>query len=141
MEYLLNSGLINNCRTFYKYLISHHEKDYYLSMDADQELPDDQLPRGHTPIWIEPHIGATQVQMLERCEDIVGGRYKDVMVLYDNDKSPALLSWCGERGWQYHFAGYITGCEAQCVILLNCGLLPEYITRGINMLIIVSNDK
>ena len=35
-------------------------------MDADQELPDDQLPRGHTPIWIEPPSGATQVQMLER---------------------------------------------------------------------------
>ena len=79
--------------------------------------------------------------MLERCEDIVGGRYKDVMVLYDNDKSPALLSWCGERGWQYHFTKNITGCEAQCVIMLYCGLLPEFITRGINMLIIFSNYK
>ena len=142
MEYLLNSGLINNCRTFYKYWISHHEKDRYLSMDADQELPADQLPRGHTPIWIEPHIGATQVQMLERCEDIVGGRYKDVMVLYMGDnRSPALLSWCGERGWQYHDAHHIRGCEAQCVIILNCGLLPELITRGIKMLIIVSSNE
>ena len=83
-------------------------------MDADQELPDDQLPQGHTPIWIEPPGGATQVQMLERCEEIVGGRYKDVMVLYDGDdsESPAALSWCGERGWQYHNASIITGCEA-----------------------------
>ena len=82
--------------------------------------------------------------MLERCEDIVGGRYKDVMVLYslyNTDSDPALLSWCGERGWQYHNASNITGCEAQCVIILNCNLRPEFITRGINMLIIVSNDK
>ena len=139
MEYLLNSGLINNCRTFYKYWISHVYKDTYLSMDADQELPDDQLPRGHTPIWIEPPSGATEVQILERCEDIVGGRYKDVMVLYSG--SPAALSWCGERGWQYHDANNIFGCEAQCVILLNCDYLePEFITRGINMLIIVDDN-
>ena len=50
-------------------------------MDADQELPDDQLPRGHTPILIEPPSDATEVKMLDRCEDIVGGRYKDVMVV------------------------------------------------------------
>ena len=67
----------------------------------------------------------------------MGGRYKDVMVLHYNE-SPAALSWCGERGWQYHDAGNITGCEAQCVILLDCPVKPEYITRGINMLIIVN---
>ena len=43
-------------------------------MDADQELPDDQLPRGHTPIWIEPPCGDVG-------EEIVGGRYEDVMVV------------------------------------------------------------
>ena len=141
MEYLLNSGLINNCRTFYKYCISNHFKDMYLSMDADQELPDDQLPRGHTPIWIEPPSDATKVQIMERCEKIVGGRYKDDMVLYYYFESPAVLSWCGERGWQYHDASNITGCEAQCVIILYCYLQPEFITRGINMLIIVSDNK
>ena len=107
-------------------------------MDGDQELPEDQLPRGLTPIWIEPPDGATQVQMLERVEDIVAGRYQVVMVLhYGRDVRAA--AWCEERGWQYNHAGNITGCEAQCVILLNCGVLPEYITRGINMLIIVDN--
>ena len=109
-------------------------------MDGDQELPDDQLPRGHTPIWIEPPSDATEVQMLERCEDIVGGRYKDVMVLYSIN-SPAALSWCGERGWQYHDAEDITGCEAKCVILLDCDLMSEFITRALNMLIIVCNEK
>ena len=79
--------------------------------------------------------------MLERCEDILGARYKDVMVIYDDNDSPALLSWCGERGWQYHYADYITGCEAQCVIIFNCDLEPELITRGIKMLIIVSSNE
>ena len=106
-------------------------------MDADQELAEDQLPPGLTPIWIQPPDGATQVQMLERVEDIVAGRYQDVMVLYyDSDERAA--AWCGERGWQYHYALNIYGCEAQCVILLDCPVKPEYITRGINMLIIVN---
>ena len=108
-------------------------------MDADQELAEDQLPQGLTPIWIQPPDGATQVQMLERVEDIVAGRYQDVMVLYyPTSDERAAASWCGERGWQYHSAPMITGCEAQCVIVLHCVLHPEYITRGINMLIIVN---
>ena len=35
-------------------------------------------------------------------------------------------------------ADNITGCEAKCVVLLNCRLTPELITRGINILIIIS---
>ena len=55
----------------------------HLSTAADQELADDQLPAGHTPVWIEPPSGATQVQMLERVEtETMAGQYQDVMVLY-----------------------------------------------------------
>ena len=54
---------------------------------------------------------------------------------YEDDLAGA---WCKERGWGYHAAGNITGCEAKCVVLLDCGLVPEWITRGINMLIIVT---
>ena len=53
----------------------------HLSTDADEELADDQLPAGHTPVWIEPPSNATQVEMLERVETMAG-QYQDVMVLY-----------------------------------------------------------
>ena len=110
----------------------------HLSMAADQKLADDQLPAGHTPVWIEPPPGATEVQMLERVETMAG-QYQDVMVLYwDRDERAA--AWCKERGWQYISGANIYGCEAQCVVLLNCyHLLTEYLTRGRNMLIIVDN--
>ena len=128
-------------------------------MANDQELRDDQLPPGQAPVWIEPPEGVTQVEMLERVEEIIGREYTDVMVLYGvnpREVARAIVSswtgtdprkprqedlagaWCKERGWQYHRAGNITGCEAKCVVLLNCDLDPEVITRGINMLIIVS---
>ena len=124
----------------YKYGISHNNKDEHLSMAADQELADDQLPAGHTPVWIEPPGGATQVQMLERVETMAG-QYQDVMVLYRNsgERDERAAAWCEERGWQYHWGSNIYGCEAQCVVLLECPLLSEYLTRGRNMLIIVDN--
>ena len=107
-------------------------------MAADQELADDQLPAGHTPVWIEPPSGATQVQMLERVETMAG-QYQDVMVLhYYGGSNERAAAWCKERGWKYHLAGNIYGCEAQCVVLLNCPLSTELLTRGRNMLIIVN---
>ena len=112
-------------------------KDNYLSMDADQELPDDQLPPGLTPIWIQPPDGATQVEMLERVKEVmrVIGHETDVMVLYFGSDEVA-RAWCRKEGWQYHNAWNIFGCEARCVVLLDCVLDPEYITRGIKKLII-----
>ena len=134
---------MNNCRTLYKYAISHNmssDKDEHLSMASDEELADDQLPAGHTPVWIEPPGGATQVQMLERVETMAG-QYQDVMVLYDWPRDERAAAWCKERGWQYHLAYSIYGCEAQCVVLLQCWLRTEFLTRARNMLIIFNNDR
>ena len=76
--------------------------------------------------------------MLERVETMAG-QYQDVMVLYYwNDSDERAAAWCKERGWKYHGADYIHGCEAQCVVLLDCYLVTEYLTRGRNMLIIVN---
>ena len=128
----------------YKYAISHYMAGIttHLSTAADQELADDQLPAGHTPVWIETPSGATEVQMLERVETMAG-QYQDVMVLYtasyERDKRAA--AWCEERGWRYHQNINIHGCEAQCVVLLNCSLFTEFLTRARNMLIILNNDR
>ena len=106
-------------------------------MAADQELPEHQLPTGQTPIWIQsPSWRITQVQMLERVETMAG-EYKDILVLYSqNDKKAG--DWCRARRRKYRSVLNIYGCEAQCVVLLDGWLQPEFITRGVNMLIIVS---
>ena len=132
--WIISIGLINNCRTLYD--ISHHDIKH-LSMAADQELADHQLPAGHTPVWIKPPLGATEVQMLERVETMAG-IYQDVMVLYF-DRGERAAAWCEERGWKFHDVANIYGCEAQCVVLLECPLVTEYLIRGRNMLIILDN--
>ena len=111
----------------------------HLSTAADEELADDQLPAGHTPVWIEPPGGATEVQMLERVETMAG-QYQDVMVLYDRSDE-RVAAWCEVRGWQYHDAWNVFGCEAQCVVLLQCRLYTESLTRARNMLIIFNKDR
>ena len=106
-------------------------------MDADQELEEDELPPGHAPVWLEPPSQKiSHVQILKRVDDIVAGNYQDVMVLFSKRDDRA-ADWCEVRGWKYLQDYTVTGCEAQCVVLLSCGVYAEYITRGINMLIMV----
>jgi len=135
-----------NChqiRQFYKWWISHTmESKYYLDMSSDQELDPDQLPRGQTPIWIQPPRGASQIEMMERVLKIPElKQYKDnVTVLYNGEEDDEVMDMCHNLGYKYIEVGNMTGAEDQVVILLNTKYVyPEEITRGINMLIIVHN--
>ena len=109
-------------------------------MSSDQELDPDQLPRGHTPIWIQPPEDASQIEMMERVLKIpeLAQYNNNVTVLYYYDeKDAAVKDMCNKLGYKYIYASDMTGAEDQVVILLNTDVLPESITRGINMLIIV----
>ena len=131
-------------RQFYKWWISHiGVGTYYTDMSSDQELDPDQLPRGQTPIWIQPPEGASQIEMMERVIKIpeLEQYNNNVTVLYDY-KDDEVMDMCSKRGYKYIDRLNMTGLEDQVVILLNTLVRPEAITRGINMLIIVSrNDR
>ena len=60
-------------------------------MSSDQELNPDQLPRGQTPIWIQPPRGASQIEMMERVVKIPElEHYNNVTVLYDKKDSKVM---------------------------------------------------
>ena len=140
-------GLLKKyCRDLYEYFVEDHELESHLSMADDQKVSDDQLPSGLTPIWIQlPDYDARKShsllrEMFDRVEMIPEiEKYRgNVIVLgtdFDFGKAAQL---CRRRGWQYLNADNITGFEAKCVVLLACPLTPEFITRGINMLVILS---
>ena len=67
----------------------------------------------------------------------MAGQYQDVMVLFHHCRDKRAAVWCEERGWKYHWEVNIFGCEAQCVVLLDCYLHAELITRARNMLIMI----
>ena len=110
-------------------------------MSSDQDLDPDQLPRGHTPIWIQPPPCTTQIEMMERVLKIpeLAQYNNNVTVLYDRMRDDGVMARCQELGWKYIQVANMYGVEDQVVILLNTDVLPETITRGINMLIIVNN--
>ena len=56
-------------------------------MSSDQELDPDQLPRGQTPIWIQPPEDASQIEMMERVLKIpeLEQYNNNVTVLYGTD--------------------------------------------------------
>ena len=113
-------------------------------MSSDQELDPDQLPRGHTPIWIQPPDDASQIERMERVLKIPELKQynNNVTVLYSKEKDDEVMNMCNNIGYKYIDQSKITGAEDQVVILLNKNVVPpEYITRGINMLIIVTNIR
>ena len=111
-----------------------------MDMSSDQELDSDHLPRGHTPIWIEPPKDASQIEMMKRVLKIPELKQynNNVTVLY-GEKDDEVMEMCNKLGYKYIYIYNMTGAEDQVVILLNTYVFPEYITRGINMLVIVRN--
>ena len=111
-------------------------------MSSDQELDQDQLPRGHTPIWIQPPEDASPIEMMERVLKIpeLAQYNNNVTVLYAGGEDYAVKDMCNKLEYKYISHRYITGAEDQVVILLKTILSPEWITRGINMLIIGNPD-
>ena len=67
-------------------------------------------------------------------------QYNSVTVLC-LEKDNKVMDMCLKRGHKYIGNGNMTGAEDQVVILLNTEMTPESITRGINLLIIVRNDR
>ena len=106
-------------------------------MDADKELPNDELPRGFTPIWIQPPSVATQAEKLKRVKSFIG-QETDVMVLSGNIEHQE-ADWCRDQGWDVTNLTNFTGCEARCVVVLDDLPICEAITRAISQLIIVDN--
>ena len=111
-------------------------------MSSDQELDPDQLPRGHTPIWIQPPEGTSQIEMMERVIKIPElEQYNNITVVYGSWPDDEAREMCNKMGFKYRYRLNMIGAEDQVVILLNTNLAPEEIARGINMLIIVHNSR
>ena len=106
-------------------------------MDADEELPNDELPRGFTPIWIQPPSDATQAEKLKRVKSFIG-QETDVMVLPGSMEDQE-ADWCRDQGWNVMDIFDFAGCEARCVVVLDDLPTCEAITRAISQLIIVDN--
>jgi len=95
-------------------------------MSSDQELNPDQLPRGQTPIWIQPPRDASQIEIMERVLKMQElEQYKDNVTVLYYKKDAEVMDMCYERGYKYIEYANMTGAEDQVVILLNTALGGE----------------
>ena len=112
-------------------------------MSQDQNLDPNQLPIGHTPIWIKATENTSNIKMFEKVLMLpeLEQYNNNVTVLSANEDMDAeVMEECDKLGWKYFNYTNFTGVEDQVIILLNTNLLPETITRAINLLIIVADN-
>ena len=128
---------------FYKWMISHTTDEYgmgYMDINDDQELHPDLLPKGHTPIWIKVPEGTPDIEAFNKVEMLPElAKYKENVTVLYFDLDDAVMERCNKLGWSYINQYNITGAENNAFILLGTSVEPEHITRGINLLIIVTN--
>ena len=114
-----------------------------MDMSQDQNLDPNQLPIGHTPIWIKATENTSNIKMFEKVLLLpeLEQYNNNVTVLSANEDMDAeVMEECDKLGWKYFNYTNFTGVEDQVIILLNTNLLPETITRAINLLIIVADN-
>ena len=126
-------------RNFYQWIVKNHLFEGYIDMGEDEHVNDELLPPGFKPIWIHfpSQSGVNIIQKLTEHEEIQ--KFKEnVTFLYDVKKGE-IEKECSNRNWKYQYRDSIYGIEDKAVVLDNLPwLLPEYVTRGINLLIIVT---
>ena len=119
-----------------RWLNDHYPGDY-LSPAEDVEAA--LLPRGRLPLWIQRSGEESDVAMLQLVKkDYI--QAETVTVLHDmNRPSEEARAWCEGQGWGYVDYTMIRGSEAQCVVLLGAEFYPETVSRGRNLLVVVTS--
>ena len=118
-----------------------HDGSRYLSPTDDHVLPDDVLPPGPLPLWLERTEEVEDREVLARVKQDIMEEGKKVVLLYDRDDgvSDDVTQFCRQSGWQcYHINDYI-GCEADTVIIMGEAVgYREAVSRARNKLILIS---
>ena len=125
---------------YLRYRIQHHGQDY-LSPTDDHVLPDDVLPPGPLPLWLERTEEVEDREVLARVKQDIMEEGKKVVLLYDRDDgvSDDVTQFCRQCSWQcYEWRDYI-GCEADTVIIMGEAVgYREAVSRARNKLILIS---
>ena len=118
----------------------------YLDTCYDLKMDQSSLPTGRTPLWFEQmtEIGVEDIFNNIKDEDLLEN--ENVTLLYDKyglpkERKEKLEQVCLKIGWKFHHYSHFFGCEDQVIILFECSLLFELISRGRNQMIFITKDK
>ena len=118
----------------------------YLDTNNDLKTEHSYLPTGHLPLWVEEII-EIPIESIFDCikEKHISDNYTVTLIYNEhglrNERREIVEQYCLKSGWNFKHYSYFFGCEDQVVILFECSLLFELITRGRNKVIFITNNK
>ena len=118
----------------------------YLDTKYDLKTELSSLPTGRLPLWVEEIIEVP----IETIFESIKGKYifeqETVTLIYNehglsNERRENVEKYCFENGWNFQHYSHFFGCEDQVIILFECSLLFELISRGRNAIIFITNSR
>ena len=118
----------------------------YLDTSNDLKTEQSSLPTGRTPLWVEEII-EIPIETIFKC---IQGNYiqehETVTLIYNehglrDERRKNLEKYCLKNKWSFQHYSNFFGCEDQVIILFECSLLFELISRGRNEVIFITNSR
>ena len=118
----------------------------YLDTNNDLKTEQTSLPTGRIPLWIDEIIEIPIDDIFECIKEKYLLSQETVTLIYNeyglrNERRESIEKNCRKNGWCFQHYSNFFGCEDQVIILFECSLVSELISRGRNAVIFVTNNK
>ena len=118
----------------------------YLDTKNDLKTDQSSLPNGRKPLWVEQIIEIPVETIFKSIKEKYIPQHEAVTLIYNehklrNERRENVEKYCLKNGWSFQHYSHFFGCEDQVIILFECSLLFELISRGRNAVIFITNDK
>ena len=98
------------------------------------------------PLWVE-EIVEMPIETIFKCiQEKYILAHETVTLIYNEhdlrtERKENVEQYCIQNGWNYHHGSHFFGCEAQVIILFECSLLFELMSRARTQVIMITNNK
>ena len=118
----------------------------YLDTKNDLKTDQSSLPNGRKPLWIEQIIEIPVETIFKSIKEKYIPQHEAVTLIYNehtlrNERREIVEKYCLKNGWSFQHYSHFFGCEDQVIILFECSLLFELISRGRTQVIFITNNK
>ena len=147
----LSQQLIHKHRNSFEcdYIVEHFKSlpnTSYLDTNNDLKTEQTSLPTGRIPLWIEEIIEVPVENIFEYIKEKYILQHETVTLIYNVygltiERKENVEKCCLENEWSFQHYSHYFGCEDQVIILFECSLLFELISRGRNEVIFVTNSQ
>ena len=118
----------------------------YLDTNNDLKTEQSSLPSGRIPLWVEEKT-ESPIETIFQCIKEKNIHEHDTVTLIYNEhvlsqeRKENVEQYCLTNGWKFQHYSHFFGCEDEVIILFECSLLFELISRGITTVIFITNRK